>query len=417
MRESTSSAQHPVLVVGGGVAGMQAALDLAGLGLPVFLAEQQGHLGGQALRLDKVYPTDHCAFCPTWTQAKACREHPAITVATRTRFAGTERDDAGETAVLTRMPQVIDPENCIFCGKCIESCPKGALGRRASDLPWDPAAPPLPHFEPERCDGCERCVAVCPTRAVDLNRPEETLRLPVSDIIFAGGFYEPKPGPAPEFGAHSHPDILSAMAFEAWTAEFNAAPAAGLFCPSDKRPVRSVAFIQCAGARDKRYLAHCSAVCCMHAAKQAAWMKRRRPDLELTVFYTDLRAPGKGQEAYMRAASEAGVRMLRRRPGLVAPVSGPQGSGIAVRHEWLGNVVTTLADVVVLNGGLACCPWPEQGPEQGAPAPKRTIPADRLCGFCLEPADIAHSVIQGGQAAVLARLRRTAKSNGAGDRS
>jgi heterodisulfide reductase subunit A-like polyferredoxin len=236
----------------------------------------------------------------------------------------------------------------------------------------------------------------------------EILRLAVSDCIFAGGFNEPTPAPAPEFGAYTHPDILTAMAFETLTAEFSADASSGLSCPSDKRPVRRLAFIQCAGARDRRYLAHCSAVCCMHAAKQASWMKRRQPDLELIVFYTDLRAPGKAQEAYLRSAEKLGVRFFRRRPGLAAPVDGPAGKGIAVRHETDGRVATTLVDMVVLNGGLACCPYP-QASSTAAPAWK--IPPDRLCGFCSEPSDIAHSVIQAGNAAALTYAGQNRKGN------
>ncbi len=404
------SASLPGLVVGGGVAGMQAALDLANLGLPVRLVERDGHLGGQAMRLDKVYPTDHCAFCPTWTQAKSCREHPLIRVQINTRFEGLEGPEDAREAVLTRLPRPIDPDLCVFCGQCMAACPQKALRGRPDDLPWDPSVPPLPHLDAKHCDNCGKCASACPTGAIDLARPGETFRLAVSDCIFAGGFYEPEPGPAPEFGAHSHPDILTAMAFEAWSAEFRANPAAALLCPSDKRPAKSIAFIQCAGARDKRYLPHCSAVCCMHAAKQAAWMKRRRPELDLTVFYTDLRAPGKGQEAYMRAAADAGVRMIRRRPGLAAPFNAPGGRGIAVRHEHLGDVTTTLADIVVLNGGLARCPRPDR--TEAAPA--AALGAERFCGFCSEPTDIAYSVVQAGHAAALLQRDHKNAEKGAG---
>jgi len=225
----------------------------------------------------------------------------------------------------------------------------------------------------------------------------------VRDCIFAGGFAEPEPAPAPEFGAHTHPDILTAMAFEKLSAECNADPAVPLICPSDKRPAKSLAFIQCAGARDRRHLEYCAAVCCMHAAKQASWLKRRQPELEVTVLYTDLRAPGKAQEAYVRNAEAGGVTFFRRRPGLVAPVDGPKGKGIAVRHECLGEVSTLLVDMVVLNGGLACCPFPENG----FPASGPHVPGKR-CGFCAEPADIAHSVIQAGNAAALAFLEEGA---------
>ena len=397
MSHAPSQPELPVLVVGGGVAGMQAALDLANLGIPVRLAEQAGHLGGQVLRLDKVYPTDHCAFCPTWPFSLACREHPLIIVDLWTRFAGLEERQGKKTAVLERLPQCIRADDCVFCGRCMAACPRKALAPRAADLAWDPSAPPVPHLDAGLCDSCGKCAEVCPTRAISVAPQSETLRLAIRDCIFAGGFTEPKPAPAPEFGAHTHPDILTALAFEELTTEGRAGH--GLRCPSDQRAARSLAFIQCAGARDKRHLQYCAAVCCMHAAKQAVWLKRRQPELTVTVFYTDLRAPGKAQEAYVRKARDLGVVFVRGRPGLVAPVDGPRGKGIAVRHEGKDKVDTSLADLVVLNGGLACCPFPEgELPVSGMRA------ARKRCGFCAEPADIAQSVMQAGSVAALALL-------------
>ncbi|MDR2820054.1 MAG: 4Fe-4S binding protein [Desulfovibrio sp.] len=391
--------KQAVLVVGAGVAGMQAALDLANFGRRVHLVEQDSHLGGQTLRLDKVYPTDHCAFCPVWTHAFACREHPRITVLTGTRFKGLRRGPEGDIALLEKAARLIDGDKCVFCGKCMEVCPRKALLGRAPDLPWDPAQPPVPWLDAGRCDACGKCGPACPAGAIDAARQTETFEIAVGDCIFAGGFQEPRPAPAPEFGGHTHPDILTAMAFETLIAEYNAVPGEKLRCPSDGRPVENLAFIQCAGARDRRFLSHCSAVCCMHAAKQASWLKRRQPDLDIAVFYTDLRTPGKGQEAYMKTAEKLGVRFVRRRPGLAAPVDGPSGKGIALRHEINARVATTLADIVVLNGGLACCPCPEEAAEAGA----------HPCGFCSEPADIANSVIQAGSAAALICGRQTGK--------
>jgi heterodisulfide reductase subunit A len=382
----------PVLVIGGGVAGMQAALDLANAGVTVVLAEKDPHLGGQVMRLDKVYPTDHCAFCPTWTHARACREHPRITVTVGTTVLALEaQDDGSKFAVLRREALPVDPRACIFCGLCEPVCQKKAITGRAPDLPWDPSAPPLAHMDLSRCDQCGACAQVCPTRAIDFTRQTTEERLAVRDCIVAGGFFEPRPAPAPEFGAHSHPDILTAMAFEQWSAEINMKPGNAVpCCPSDGRPVQRLAFIQCAGARDRRELPYCAAVCCMHAAKQATWLKRRHPGMEITIFYTDMRAPGKAQEAYVQRARDAGIRFVRRRPGLVTPLA-PQENGIAIRHEQDQGVAVTRVDLLVLNGGLAACPQPGGNGERL-----------QSCGFCREPADIAHSVIQAGH--VAARL-------------
>jgi heterodisulfide reductase subunit A len=387
----------PFLVVGGGVAGMQAALDLANAGIRVVLAEKEAHLGGQVMRLDKVYPTDHCAFCPTWTLARACREHPRITIATGTTVlaleVGNTANGGSRLAVLRREALPVHADACVFCGLCETVCPQKAILGRPPDRSWDPSAPPVVYIDRSRCDQCGACAQICPVKAIDFARQTTEERLEVQDCIVAGGFFEPRPAPAPEFGAHSHPDIFTAMAFETWSAEFNAKPGNATSqpcCPSDGRPVRRLAFIQCAGARDLRELPYCAAVCCMHAAKHALWLKYRYPEMDITIFYTDMRAPGKAQEAYVQRAREAGIRFIRRRPGLVTPLALPE-KGIAIRHEHDQGVTTTCVDLLVLNGGLAVCPRPDGKKEH-------TVHL-LSCGFCREPADIANSVIQAGHVA------------------
>jgi heterodisulfide reductase subunit A len=221
-------------VVGGGVAGMQAALDLANAGVQVVLAEKEAHLGGQVMRLDKVYPTDHCAFCPTWTQARACREHPGITTATDTTVLTLKDGKKGSRlAALRREALPVEPDECVFCGLCASACRKKAIMGRAPDLSWDPSVPPVVHIDLSRCDQCGACAQVCPTKAINFARQATEELLEIQDCIVAGGFFEPRPAPAPEFGAHSHPDILTTMAFEKWSAEFNTQPDTVPCRPSD----------------------------------------------------------------------------------------------------------------------------------------------------------------------------------------
>ena len=389
-----------VLVVGGGVAGMQAALRLSDLGIPVLLVEKQAFLGGMVMRLDKVYPTDHCAFCPTWSTALACYHAPLIQVVTNAAVTDLTTDGEQITASLRLQKPAVDPALCLFCGACRSVCQRKALLEHDPKMTWDPALPPAMQINSSLCDRCGQCVSVCPVQAIDLNREEEQLRLTVADVILATGFEEPRPSDprqAPEFGAGSHPDILTAMEFEAWYNESRGAEV--LSTPSAGKNVQRLAFIQCAGARDQRHLPYCAAVCCMHAMKQARWVKRRQPALDITIFYTDLRAPGAGQELYMRQGAQAGIRLVRARPGLVmASVE----SGIGVRYEQpeSGQAVGELFDLVVINGGLAQCRLPAE-----AKPPSASLPLKR-CGFCSEPADIATSVIQGAAQAYAVAQRR-----------
>ncbi|MGX8719287.1 MAG: 4Fe-4S binding protein [Desulfovibrio sp.] len=405
---SSPGGEPPVLVAGGGPAGMHAALSLAGMGVPVLLAERSAHLGGQVMRLDKVYPTDHCAFCPVWTTAKACCESPLVNVLLRASVDGLRTDGDQAFADITAAQAWIDPQRCLFCGACAGSCPSGALHERDASMTWDPALPPSMRIDEAACTRCGKCAEACPAGAVRLGAEPVRLSVPVSDVVYATGFEEPAPGTpahAPEFGGGSHPDIFTAMEFEAWHQESRGQDM--LRRKSDGAPAKRVAFIQCAGARDAKHLPYCAAVCCMHAMKQARWLKRRQPGLDITLFYTDLRAPGAGQEAYVRAGIAEGIRLMRSRPGLVA-ASEAQG-GIAVRYDdpETGGAVGEIFDIAVVNGGLGQCPLPTG---LGLPAAEGAAPL--ACGFCAEPADVAGSAVQGAAAAAAVAARRCSRAQG-----
>lgn len=397
-----------VLIIGGGVAGMHAALNLAALDVPTLLVERGAHLGGMVMRLDKVYPTDHCAFCPTWSTARQCIDSPRVRVLLHTEVTGVRAGGEGLVAELRRHNPAVSPSRCLFCGACRGVCPHEALLERDPAMGWDPALPPVMYLDTTRCDRCGKCVQACPVQAIDLDAGESVFSVPVADVIHATGFEEPQPGDArhaPEFGAGSHPDIFTAMEFEAWHAESRGSGA--LRTRSSGAPVRRVALVQCAGARDQRHLPYCAAVCCMHAMKQARWIKRRQPELDVTLFYTDLRAPGAAQEGYMMAGVAEGVRLVRSRPGLVT-AAGDGGVGVRYEAPDTGRPVGALFDIVVVNGGLGQCPLPGLAP--GASA--RPLPALK-CGFCHEPADVAASVIQGAAVAVSAAIRRRLARGGA----
>ena len=407
------SGQRPVLIAGGGVSGMQAALSLAALGIPVLLVEKNAHLGGQVMRLDKVYPTDHCAFCPAWSTAKACYDSPLIKVVLHAELTGLSTDGDQTLAEVTMCRPAIDPASCLFCGACADACPKKAILRRDPIMTWDPALLPAMRIDASLCDECGACAKACPVGAIDLKVQPVSVSVPVADVIYATGFAEPQPGEpehAPEFGSGSHPDICTAMEFEAWHGESRGQDR--LVTRSDGRPVRRVAFVQCAGARDVRHLPYCAAVCCMHAMKQARWLKRRQPDLDITLFYNDLRAPGAGQEAYVRVGEAEGIRLVRSRPGLVKD-AGKRGVGIRYEDAATGSALGEVFDMVVVNGGLSQCPLPGKAPAAASAGP--LAPVTLACGFCAEPVDVAGAVIQGVATAASAAIRRRSAESVGGD--
>ena len=402
----------PVLVVGGGVAGIGAALDIAGCGHAVHLVEKGQILGGQVARLDKLYPTDHCAFCPLWTDVKKLREHPLVTIHTNTEVKELKRVDGLMHAIIVRRPPFIDESLCVFCGKCAGACPEAAI-----ETTGDHVYPPSYLVREEICNRCESCAKKCPTGAIDFQRNEETSELVVADVIWASGFTEVDLSPLPEFSLGKHLDIMTAMEFEKWTAEAGANKGA-IIKRSNSSVPRNIAFIQCAGARDQRLLSYCSAVCCMHALKQAQWAIRRNPAVQCVVFYTDLRTVGRDYYEYsLREISGSRVRIVRGRPSLIYPL--PSREGIAVKFE---NTITQKReiwkfDMVVLNGNIGSS-LRKKGQE------KNISPilsgdgfvngeADEIsrlsCGFSAEPADVAESVMQASSAAVRSILSKRNK--------
>ena len=404
-----STNASPVLIIGGGVAGIGAALDLAHCGHAVHLVESGRILGGQVAKLDKLYPTDHCAFCPLWTDVKKLREHPLITIHTYTEVKELKRVDGLLHAVIVRRPPVIDESLCVFCGKCVGVCPDAAI-----ETLGDHAYPPSYLIREEICSGCEDCAKICPTRAIAFQRREETSELVVNDVIWASGFTEVDLSPLPEFGLGKHPDIMTAMEFEKWTAEAGVNKGAIIKKSNSSLP-RNIAFIQCAGARDQRLLPYCSAVCCMHALKQAQWAISRNPAVQCVVFYTDLRTVGRDYYEYsLRDISGSRVRLIRGRPSLIYPL--PARDGIAVKFE---NTITQKReiwkfDMVVLNGNIGSSLKKKDQEKNISPALSGDgfvdIEAGEIsrfsCGFSTEPADVAESVIQASSAAVRAILAR-----------
>lgn len=401
-----NTGRNAVLVVGGGVAGIAASLDLADAGQSVHLVENDGHLGGQVSKLDKLYPTDHCAFCPLWTDVKKCVDHPLITVYTLSKIKELKQEKGKYSALILKHPHYIDEKKCIFCGRCVEECPVNAICSG-----WEHAYPPSFVIDEALCTKCGNCEKVCPSAAINMELKEEEIDLLVSDVIWATGFKEADLSHLKELGSGTHPDIMTSLEFEDWTAE-SGDNRGNIVKRSDHAVPATIAFIQCAGARDLRMIPSCSAVCCMHALKQAEWVKRRNKRIDCYIFYTDLRTVGRDYYRYsLRDFEDANIKLVRGRPGLIHPL--PGGNGVAVQFE---NTITQKKeirkfDIVILNGNIQPSLIQLRPAQSGNTAVPQTDKEGFVieesgetscfaCGFGLEPADVAESVIQASAAAM-----------------
>ena len=331
-----------VVIIGGGIAGVQAALDLAEAGAKVVLVEKGPSIGGKMAALDKNFPTLDCSVCIEAPKLSEVGEHPNIEILNNAEVVAVE-GEAGNFAVAIRQAAGFVGTECTRCGECEAVCPvvlpnefdASMASRKAVYTPFPQAVPGAYVIDIEHCLNeppnywpCQRCADVCPPSCVDFSMPlEQRLERRAGAIIVSAGFDTIDASRLSEYGYGTHPDILTAMEFERLLT--SAGPTGGdIVRPSDGAHPHSILFVLCVGSRDQRYFQYCSRFCCMYSIKHAFQaMDHGVPDV--TVLYMDIRAFGKGFDSFWKRTEEGGAKFVRGRPSRITPGD----KGLTVRFE------------------------------------------------------------------------------------
>ncbi len=356
-----ASGSGSILVVGGGISGLTAALEAAEVGYEVFLVETNPYLGGRVAQLNQYFPKLCPPSCGLEINFRRIKENPLIHTFTLAEVAKVEGGPGNYNVSIKLNPRYIN-ENCTACSDCVEVCPAersnefnfGMDMSKAVYLPFEMAFPTQYVIDPVACQGvdCGKCVDVCKYDAIDLEMKEKTIDLQVGSIIWATGWTPYDATRMDKLGFGQYPNIVTNMMLERM-ASTNGPTVGAIQRPSDSKGPESVAFVQCAGSRDENHLTYCSYICCMASLKHATYIRERFPDTKIYIFYIDMRAPGQRYEKfYDKIKEDENVIFIK---GKVAEViENPDNNNVTVVAEnaVTGEKVRQEVELVVLATGM-----------------------------------------------------------------
>ena len=421
MNEEKKIIHYDALVVGGGIAGGEAALNLANTGYRVLLVEKERSLGGKMILLSKVFPTLDCSACITTPKVSEIARHKNITIFTESEVTAIDKRSENDfVAQITKKPRYVHVEDCTACQLCEQACPvsvrdeyqQGLIGRKAAFIPFSIANPKAAAIDIENCTLCGACEKVCPTHCIDFTMQPEQFELHARTVVMATGFNLFDPLEIPRYGYGQHKNVITSMQMEreiAPTRPFNT-----ILRPGDGKVPDKIAYVLCAGSRDASVgNPICSQICCMYSIKQAQLLMGALPMADVTIYYINIRSFGKGFEEFYQQAKGMGVSFVK---GKIGTIKEKENGNLILRYEDIseGVVKEVEHDMVVLSVGVKSNPdagkiFPQgalkldphrfvaQTDLMGSPA-KTSIDGVFVAGTASAPMDIPDSILSAGSA-------------------
>lgn len=350
---------YDALVVGAGIAGGEAALNLANTGFKVLMVEKDDSVGGKMIMLSKVFPTLDCSACITTPKISEISRHPNITIFTGSQVSNINKLGENEfVAQVTKKPRYVHVEDCTACQLCEKACPVnvrdqyqfGLIGRKAAFIPFSICSPKAATIDIENCTLCGACERACPTNCIDFTMETEVFELHIKTVVLATGFNLFDPLKIPRYGYGKFKNVITAMQMEreiAPTRPFNT-----VLRPGDGKVPDKIAYVLCAGSRDASVgNPICSQICCMYSIKQAQLLMGALPMADVTIYYINIRSFGKGFEEFYQQAKGMGVNFVK---GKIGTISEKGNGNLMLRYEDIneGKLKEAEHDMVILSVGV-----------------------------------------------------------------
>jgi heterodisulfide reductase subunit A len=350
---------YDTLVIGGGIAGEEASLSLANMGFKILLVEKDYSIGGKMIHLSKVFPTLDCSACISTPKMSETDRHPNITVMTYCEVRDLAPLNGYYRGTVIKKPRYVREDDCTGCQLCEEACPVNVpdqyqydlVGRKAAYIPFSVASPRIAAIDIDHCTLCGACEKACPADAIDFMQKEKAVPIEARSVIIATGYRLFDAETKKQYGFGRFKNVVHSMHMERQlvpTRPFNT-----VLRPGDGRMPDNIAYILCAGSRDHTMgNPLCSQVCCMYSIKQAQLVMGALPMADVTIYYMDIRAFGKGYEEFFEQTRGMGVEFVKSR---IARITEKEDGNLVLHYEDIengGKPVTAEHDLVVLSVGL-----------------------------------------------------------------